>query len=150
MKRLLFAFVATALLRGLPTAALAAPADDAKALVDEAIAYIAANGAEKGYEAISAPQGSFVKGETYLFVIDFDGKVFAHGGNPKLVGKSLLELRDADGKPFIQELIDQAKKTSGWVEYKWTNPATKKVQEKTTYVVPIPGRSALIGCGVYK
>lgn len=128
----------------------ASPADDATTLVNDAITYIATNGAPKGFATISDPQGPFVKGETYLFVVDFDGNTLAHGGNPKLVGKSLRDLRDADGRPFIAEMIDQARKSSGWVNYKWTNPTTKKVQEKTTYVAPIPGLSALIGCGVYK
>lgn len=150
MKRALLAFTALALLCCPPSAALASPTDDAITLVNDAIKYIAANGPDKAFEAISTPQGPFVKGETYLFVVDYDGKTLAHGGNPKLVGKSLKELRDADGKLFIQELIEQAKKSPGWVNYKWTNPTTKKVQEKSTYAAPIPGLGAMIGCGIYK
>lgn len=150
MKRILFSFVLGTLAWLLVGNAHAATPAEATALVTEAIQYIADHGTEQAFQKISDQAGPFVKGETYLFVVAFDGNTLAHGGNPKLVGKSLKELRDANGTLFIQKMIDQAQKGPGWVDYKWTNPTTKKVQDKTTYVVPVPGANALIGCGIYK
>ena len=36
----------------------------------------------------------------------------------------------------------------GWVEYKWTNPETKKIGPKSTYVEKFD--SLIVGCGYYK
>jgi cytochrome c len=58
-------------------------------------------------------------------------------------------LKDADGKFFMKEIIKTAaEKGKGWVDYKWMNPVTKKVVDKTTYVEKVDGY--VFGCGVYK
>ncbi len=62
----------------------------------------------------------------------------------------MIGLQDADGKFFIQEMIESAKKGGGWVDYKWTNPETKRIQDKSTLIKPLPGIDAFLGCGIYK
>lgn len=122
---------------------------DAKALIEKGVAFYKANGQDKAFAEFSNPKGQFTKGDLYIFVIDTQGKVFAHGGNAKLVGKDMSELKDADGKFFMKEIIKTAnEKGKGWVDYKWTNPVTKKVDDKTTYVEKVDGY--VFGCGVYK
>ena len=122
---------------------------DAKALIEKGVAFYKANGPEKAFAEFSNPKGQFTKGDLYIFVIDAKGKVFAHGGNAKLVGQDVSELKDADGKFFMKEIIKTAnEKGKGWVDYKWMNPVTKKVVDKTTYVEKIDGY--VFGCGVYK
>jgi cytochrome c len=74
--------------------------------------------------------------------------VLAHGANPKLIGKNLWDMQDADGKFLIQGLVETAKKGSGWYYYRWSNPITKKVEDKIAYVLKIDD-SLWIGCGVY-
>jgi hypothetical protein len=39
-------------------------------------------------------------------------------------------------------------KGSGWVNYSWTNPVTKKVGPKTTYIQVVDGY--WVGCGYFK
>lgn len=127
----------------------AGTAADAKALMEKATAFLKANGKEKAFSAFDNPQGQFVKDDLYIFVIDTAGMTLAHGGNPKLVGKSLIGLKDSDGKPFIKGLIDTANaKGTGWFDYNWTNPTTKKVQAKTTYFQKVG--DLVFGCGIYK
>jgi cytochrome c len=58
-----------------------------------------------------------------------------HGANAKLVGKNFAEMRDSSGKEFNKEMIATAKKGSGWVDYQWAHPVTKKVEDKTAYIV---------------
>lgn len=124
-------------------------ADEAKALADKAAALIASAGAEKAYQAFNDPAGGFVDRDLYVFVINFEGVTVAHGGNKALVGKSLAMLKDADGKPFIQEMIKLARDAgTGWVEYKWANPATKKIEPKASYVKKVG--DTLVGVGIYK
>jgi cytochrome c len=119
-------------------------------LVNKGIAHIKKAGQENAFADFSDTKGGFVNGEYYLFVVDFDGLTLAHGGNPALVGKSLLELKDADGKFFIKEFIKAVKaKGAAWVDYKWSNPTTKKVEPKSTYVKRMAGKNYFLGCGIY-
>ncbi len=123
--------------------------EQAKAMVEEAVAFYNAKGNDAALAEFSNPNGKFVKGDLYIFAIDLNGMTLAHGANQKLVGKSLLEVKDADGKFFMKEMIEVAKtKGKGWVDYKWTNPETKKIEPKTSYVVKV--KDLLLGCGAYK
>jgi len=119
----------------------------AKAMVKKAAAFMKANGEAKTLEEINDLKGQFVKGELYLFAIDLQGHMIAHGANPKLVGKSMIDFKDADGKYFIQEFIRVARKGDGWVDYKWVNPVTRKTEPKSTYVEEIG--NVIIACGIY-
>lgn len=126
-------------------------ADQAKALVEKGLAHIKAVGIEKAAEDFSNKDGKWHEKDLYIFVQKFDGATVAHGGNKGLVGKNMIELKDANGQTFIRSMIDTAKsKGSGWVDYVWTNPQSKKVEPKTTYVVKIPDYDGLIGVGIYK
>jgi cytochrome c len=65
---------------------------------------------------------------------------------------NLWEQKDPNGnKLFVQEQIELAKtKGSGWVDFSWVNPATKKVQPKTSWVKKVDGADYLVNCGVFK
>lgn len=125
--------------------------EQAKAMVEKAIAYAKANGAEKAYTEFNTPGSQFFDGELYVFAYDLEGTNLALGSNPKMTGKNLLEMKSADGKYYLKEMIETIKsKGEGWVEYKWINPETKKMQDKISFVKKIPGTNAFAGCGVYK
>ena len=124
-------------------------AEEAKSLVDKAVEDFKANGKDKAIAAFNDPKGEFVKGDLYIFLFDADCLTLAHGANPKLVGKNIGELKDADGKYFMKGMAALAKKGGGWIDYKWTNPETKKIQDKSSYVLPLEG-GLFVGCGIYK
>jgi signal transduction histidine kinase len=124
--------------------------ENAEAMVNKAIAAVQEQGADQAYLLFNDREGDFVDGDLYVFVVDYDGVTLAHGGNSKLVGKNMKQLKDADGNFFIQAMIAKAQEGGGWVDYKWSNPETKKIQDKTTYVLPIEGADAFVGCGIYK
>jgi signal transduction histidine kinase len=122
---------------------------EAKALVDKAVSYAKANGKDKTVAEISKPKGQFDKGELYVFAYDMTATVIAHPKNPKIIGKNLLEVPDPDGKFFRKDVIEQAKtKGSGWVDYKYLNPETKKIEPKTTYFVR--SGDIILCAGAYK
>lgn len=101
-------------------------AQEAHGLVEKAASFIKAEGKEKAFAAFTDSKGKFVDWDLYIFIVDFAGLTLAHGGNAKLVGKDMNELKDSDGELFIQKMIDLAKtKGNGWVDYKWTNPVSK-------------------------
>lgn len=135
----------------LPTLVMAGPTkDDVKMLVDNTIKYIETNGLEKAKTEIKNKDGQFIKGELYVFIIDFDGKMISHGAKASLDGKNLIKLRTPEGKYFIQEMIKVSKESGeGWVEYKWTHPLTGKVTPKASLAKKIPGKDMLVGAGLY-
>ena len=103
-------------------------------MVKKAVAFAQANGKDKAIAEINNTQGQFRAGELYLMVQGADGSVVAHGANSKLVGKMMINAKDVDGKPFVQEIINAAKAKNGsWTEYKFTNPVSKKVEPKAMY-----------------
>ena len=123
--------------------------DDAKRFVDKAIAFYRANGRAIALAEFSNPQGRFVKDEQYLFVVDSTGVMLAHGINRKYVGKDFYRIMDSYGKTFIKEIVDTANaEGSGWVEYKWVNPATKTELSKIVYFEETNG--VIICSGIYQ
>jgi signal transduction histidine kinase len=144
----LAAFAATAL----PATAIAgtnASKDEAVAMVKKGMAFIKANGTDKGYAAVTDKAGPFIDRDLYLVVYGLDGKCLAHGANAKQVGRDLIELTDIDGKYFVKERVAMvtAKPTGAWQEYKFTNPVTKKIEPKVMYCEKL-AETAVCG-GVY-
>lgn len=144
--------VVMTLVFGLAYVAQASSLDDAKALAEKAAAFWKANGKDKALVEFNKPNGSFVKGDLYIVAHDYKGTVIAHGANAALVGTNLFQQKDPlNGKFFVQEEIEVAKtKGSGWVTYSWTNPATKKVQAKKSWIQKIEGGDYLVLCGTFQ
>ncbi len=109
-------------------------AKQAAELLDKAVAYLQANGAEQALAAFNDRKGPFVMGQHYVFVLDTQGSMLAsNGASRSLVGLNVAALQDAAGKPFMREFIDKAKNAdSGTVEYHWLNPTTNKVENKVS------------------
>jgi cytochrome c len=152
MKKIFAAIVTGLFAMSINVAAFAAEqgsADDATAMVKKAVAFLKANGKEKALAEFNNQSGQFKDRDLYIFVQDMKGKMLAHGGNDKLIGKDLLELKDADGKFFVKNMIEIAGgKGKGWVDYKWTNPSTKAIDQKSSYIEKY--EDMFVGCGIYK
>lgn len=122
---------------------------DAIALVEKAAAFVKANGKDKLVSAVNAKSPEFVQGELYIVVYALDGMRLAHPTNPKLVGKSTLDIADVDGKEYGKEMVEIAKnKGKGWVDYKFKNPVSGKVEPKSSYVMR--EGDIFIMAGIYK
>ena len=118
---------------------------EAEAMVKKALAYMKANGREKTFAEIDKKDGQFVDRDLYLTVYGLDGVVRAHGANTKMIGKNLMELKDVDGKAFVKERVEMAKKkVPFWQDYKFNNPVSGKIEPKTMYCVP---EEDIIVCG---
>jgi len=150
MKKILAVLLVVGLVVGVSNYAVAkGTAKEAQAMVDKAIAYFNANGKAAAFAAFDDPKGKFVKEDLYIYVVDMAGDIVSHGANKKLVGQHFIDIKDSNGKLFFREIIDVAnKKGSGWVDYTWTNPVSKKVEPKSAY---LKKSGDLIFCsGVYK
>lgn len=153
MKRFAFTSTLTCLL--LSTAALGvhaqskATAAEATAMTKKGVAFIKANGKDKAFAEISNKKGQFVDRDLYLVVYGMDGTVLAHGANERLIGKNMIDLKDIDGKPYVQERIDLAKsKGTFWQDYKFTNPVSKKIEPKSMYCEKLD--ETVVCGGIYK
>ena len=126
-----------------------ATSEQAVAMVQKGVAYLKANGTEKGYAEISSKTSQFKLEDLYLVVYGLDGTVHAHGSNLKMIGKNLIDLKDVDGKAFVRERVDLGKaKPNFWQEYKFVNPESKKIEPKVMYCERLD--STLVCGGIYK
>lgn len=133
MKKALMMFVACAICIS-TVLVYAATKEEAVAMAKKAEQYAAANGKEKMLAEVQKDGGMFEKAEIYLYITNFSGTLLAHPKLPTWVGKSFLSIKDAAGKYFIKEGLEQLKnKNEAWVVYKWNNPITKKIGTKHGY-----------------
>ena len=93
--------------------------------------------------------GRFVDRDLYLMVVGIDDSVFlAHGNNPRTLGSG-PQSRDVDGKRFVQDMTETARRHGeGWVDYKWAHPVTNEVLTKSTFVKRVG--DVVVACGIYR
>ena len=120
--------------------------DEAKDMALKAAAYLKDVGPATALPEFSAKDGRWHDRDLYVTVQDNKGVMVAHGTNPGLIGRSVLELKDVDGKAFNHEI--QEIKEPAWIEYKWRNPVTNAVEAKASYNVR--AGDYIIGVGAYK
>lgn len=128
----------------------AANAKEAEAMVKRGVAYIKANGLEKGLAEITRRDSKeFHDRDLYLAVHRIDGTCVAHGTNEKMVGKNFIDIKDIDGKEYIKERVEFAKsKGTFWTDYKFVNPVSKKIEPKTAYCERLDDH--IVCGGIYK
>jgi len=158
MKNIFLALLAGFFLCSIITVAAAEPQalqgtkEEARAMIENAAAWFQKYGKEKTLAEItlagSGKKGAFIDRDLYIFAYDYNGVVLAHGANPKLIGKDLINFQDADGRYLVRGLIDTTRKGGGWYYYKWANPITNKIDDKMAYVLKIDDE-VWIGAGVY-
>lgn len=123
--------------------------DEAVAMVNRVIERFKTAGPDATFKAITEKDKDFNDRDLYPFVYDMNGVSVAHGANAALVGKNLIELKDQSGKFLIQELRNVAQGPgTGWVDYKWPNPVSKKIEDKSSYVAKMG--DYFVGVGVYR
>lgn len=125
-------------------------ADEAKAMVERAVAHLKQVGPEKAFADFSdVANKDYHDRDLYVFVRAMDGNTVAHGVNKGMVGHTSLETKDADGKLYNKEIMETATaKGSGWVDYRWPNPVTKKIEPKSSFVEK--AGDYVVGAGFYK
>jgi signal transduction histidine kinase len=122
--------------------------DDAVAMVKKAVAYLKENGREKAFAEFDNRSGQFADRDLYVVVYDMNGKNLAHGGNLKMIGKSLIDIKDVNGKSFMKERVEIARvKGKGWQDYVFLDPVSKQMEPKSMYIEKF--EDLIVGCGIY-
>jgi methyl-accepting chemotaxis protein len=123
--------------------------DEAIVLVQRAVAMVKEKGLAHALAVFNDPRGGFVNGKYYIWASDYRGLTLAHGGDPRVCGQNHFEIKAADGRKFVQEIIHLAQtRGKGWCDYPWKNPATGRTEQKSTYFEAID--EAVLSCGIYK
>ena len=128
--------------------------DEAVAMVKRVQEQFKKDGPEATFKAVSDKSTkAYHDRDLYPFIYfregDKKGVCVAHGARPALIGKNLYDLKDQDGKYLVRALADIANGPgSGWVDYKWPNPITNKIEDKSSYVEKMG--DYFVGVGIYK
>lgn len=112
-------------------------------------------GQDAALAEIAKSDGKFVWKDSYVFVMNFKGKMLAHPFMPGLTRMdSLLAVSDKNlEKPkmiFVDFVTLAATKGEGWVDYLWPKPNETAAVPKVTYIYRVPGTDLLTGAGYYK
>jgi Single Cache domain 2 len=106
------------------------------------------------FAEFNQPRSHWRTSSTYLFVYDAGGTCVWHGLSPELVGRNLLSLRDAMGKPAIAMMTAIGRRperdAADWVFYLWVEHAEFVPTWKSSYVrkvVTPDGKVYLVGSG---
>lgn len=94
-------------------------------------------------------------GNRYLFAYDLQGTCIFHPVTPELIGRNIIGMKDLNGKPVIEEIVQIASNTkhpSGWVHYLWMEPGEIYPEYKSSYIMRVSdpaGHVFAIGSGNY-
>lgn len=126
-------------------------AEQAIKLATDAAQLVHKEGLAAACREMEAPGSQFNQGDTYAFIMDMKGVWRCFPPKPAAEGQSAYEIVDPDGKKMLPEQIEIAKSPAGqgWVEYRWNNPATGKIQPKRSFVKAVPGGELFAVSGYY-
>ena len=117
-------------------------ADEAKAMLEKAVAAVKANKAE-ALAQFTKGEGGFKDRDLYPFCGGPDGNFTAH---PSLVGKSLKDLKDKAGKALGEDIYATAKEGAiGEVAYMWPRPGADEPVQKISFVTKVDDQVCAVG-----
>ena len=121
------------------------------ALVDQAASLLQSKGTE-AFTEFRKKDSKWLKDDTYIFVFNMNGVVLFHPIQPELEGKNIIDLKDVNGKAYVQETIETAKtQGSGWIDYMLPKPGESKPSKKSSYFkkVKVGEETFIVGSGYY-
>ncbi|MDD1695894.1 MAG: cache domain-containing protein [Methanoregula sp.] len=117
--------------------------------VEEAITYAGKNGKDAAIREFNNRNGSFVRGNLYIYAFDFNGTTLALPHQPWLIGTDLSGLQDPFGVNYTKIEIYLAQHGGGFIFYHYPNPAHNMTLEpKVSYVHKVD-ETWWLGAGVY-
>jgi cytochrome c len=117
----------------------------------EAAALVNLKGLPTAIKEIGEPKGAFVWKDSYVFLMNLEGKMLAHPMQPELTQlPHCLLITDPTDKALFVHFVNTARTAGqGWVEYMWPRPGKTTPSKKITYIYRVPGKDVFVGAGVY-
>ncbi|CAG0977438.1 Methyl-accepting chemotaxis protein [Methanosarcinales archaeon] len=120
-----------------------------KSFVEEAITYSKKNGKDVAIREFNDRNGTFVRGNLYIYAFDYHGTTLALPFQPRLIGTDLSGLQDPFGVNYTRIEILLAQHGGGFIFYHYLNPARNMTLEpKMSYVQKVD-ETWWLGAGVY-
>jgi len=132
--------------------------EECVAKVKGAVQLINDKGLDAAIALINKKDGGFAWKDSYVFVVDFQGRTVANPLFPNHVGMNQMGLTNKDGVMIIREFIEIAKtKGEGWFEYMWPKPEEMQKpkdqrisSKKASYVLRVPRQDMFVVAGVFE
>ncbi len=123
--------------------------EDLKAFVREAIVYARQHGRPAALREFNNRNGTFVRGNLYIYAYDYQGTTLALPFQPQLMGTNLSALQDDFGVKTNWIQCRLAYQGGGFVFLHYHNPAHNMAQEpKMSFVSPVDD-TWWVGAGIY-
>src|SRR5215468_8047893 len=108
-------------------------------------------GPEGTFQAIKRKAPGTIDRDLYAYVIDQNAVVMANGAIPTMTtGTSLWNFRDQNGLYLGRVEAEVCKSGRGWVDFRWLNPVTQQIDDKSAYIERIGDTNYCIGVGIYR
>jgi uncharacterized protein len=129
--------------------------DEAVAMVHRVQEMFKKLGAEGTFQAIKRKAPGTFDRDLYAYIVDTknftDWAVMANGAIPTMTtGTSLWDFRDQNGLYLGRAQAEVCKSGRGWVDFRWLNPVTQQIDDKSAYIERIGDTSYCIGVGIYR
>jgi cytochrome c len=120
--------------------------DEAKSLAERAAIHLREVGPKQAIADFNDPNGGYCDRNLFVVTYDQQHKVVSSIRVPAYLGRDATRFVDEDGEEFGKAIIAMAEDHgAGWVDYRMTNPATMKVELKTSYVIVAGGYVLMVG-----
>jgi len=120
-------------------------------MVNNAVGQVEQNG-RASFPLFYDLSGPFRAKDAYIFIIDPTGVELMNPGTPSIVGRNVMEYKDALGKYLIRDMLLLVQQEgSGWIDYLWPKAGESAPSLKSSYVrrAQLGDQWVLVGCGVY-
>ena len=115
------------------------------AFVESAVVYARTHGRERALKEFNNRNGSFIRGELYIYAYAFNGTTLAHPINPESVGKP----REGANGIFVREMGAGVRNGSGFYRFTYINPLHNgTLESKLGYGAQVD-EDWWLGSGVY-
>lgn len=120
-----------------------------KSFVEEAITYSKKNGKDAAIREFNDRNGTFIRGNLYIYAFDYNGTTLALPYQPQLIGTDLSGLQDPFGVNYTKIEIFLAQHGGGFIFYHDLNLARNMTLEpKMSYVQKVD-ETWWLGAGIY-
>jgi signal transduction histidine kinase len=120
--------------------------------IDRAADLLLKEGTEAAFKAFQDPSSQFHFLDTYIFVLDENGRTLVDPAFPNMAGRNLSSFQDVVGMRPVAEVLEKLSASDeAWVQYLWQKPNESLPSRKLIYArkVTVGDRVLIVGSDFY-